>query len=85
MKKVIKIELDDDTAEFLALARADGGNREVLSAYINSLLRQERFRQGYPATTDPEAELKPARTWVEPFMLRRSGLLPFSYARRRPL
>lgn len=47
-KKVIQIALDDDTAEFLEIARSEATTAS-LSDFINSLLRQERFRQGFPA------------------------------------
>jgi hypothetical protein len=47
-KKMIQVSLEADTAEFLELARAQTTS-ETVSDFINSLLRQERFRQGLPA------------------------------------
>jgi hypothetical protein len=47
-KKIVQIALDADTAEFLELARS-GNATDNISDFINSLLRQERFRQGFPA------------------------------------
>ena len=47
-KKVVQIALDADTIEFLEMARP-GTTTDHISDFINSLLRQERFRQGFPA------------------------------------
>lgn len=47
VSRVIEVELSPDNQEFLMMAHAadsPGG----LSEFINSLLWQERFRQGYP-------------------------------------
>ncbi len=79
-KKQIHIALDEDTAEFLALSRADG-HPDAISAFINSLLRQECFRQGYSLPEGPDISSQPQRTAVEDIMLWRSGLLS---PRRKP-
>lgn len=47
-KKIIQVSLEADTAEFLEMARATTA-AATISDFINSLLRQERFRQGLPA------------------------------------
>jgi hypothetical protein len=47
-RKTIQISLEEDTAEFLDIAR-DTSAAASVSDFINSLLRQERFRQGFPA------------------------------------
>jgi hypothetical protein len=46
--KTIQVSLDADTAEFLDIARHTA-TAATISDFINSLLRQERFRQGFPA------------------------------------
>jgi len=81
MRKLI-ITLDDDTANFLELIRT-GGSQEGASAFINSLLRQERFRQGYPANAGAGISMNPASNPVEQSMLGRSGLLPYPGNRGR--
>ncbi len=55
MKRTVTITLDADTAAFLELSRAQTGIDDT-SAFINTLLRHERFRQGYAArsSTDPQ-------------------------------
>jgi hypothetical protein len=82
MKKVIRVTLEEDTALFLEQCCARPGDTE--SDFINSLLRQERFRQGYPAREE-EAPLShnPLHSEQERQMLERSGLLPFSPRRKR--
>lgn len=74
-KKVIKIELDEDTQDFLELARLGEAIASV-SDFINSLLRQERFRQGYAAYKKPGISYIPHISPIEKAMLMRSGLLP---------
>lgn len=74
-KKAIRILLDEDTAEFLALAQSDAN--ASMSDFINSLLRQERFRQGYPAHRPGSVNWPtPITKPIETAMLQRSGLLP---------
>lgn len=74
-KKAIRVLLDEDTAEFLALAQSNP-NANV-SNFINSLLRQERFRQGYPAHAGSGGiRPTPITNPIEKAMLQRSGLLP---------
>jgi hypothetical protein len=81
MRKHIQITLDDDTADFLELARTENAP-EGISRFINSLLRQERFRQGYPAYHGPHISRHPVTSWVEKIMLLRSGLLPLQPRQR---
>lgn len=57
MKKMIQIMLDEDTAEFLTMAQAMPSSD--VSSFFNSLLRQERFRQGYPAYQWGKSTLRP--------------------------
>jgi hypothetical protein len=45
--RVIEIELTPDNQEFLMMAHAPD-NSAGLNEFINSLLRQERLRQGFP-------------------------------------
>lgn len=76
MKRVIKIALDEDTAEFLEMCRDDATPKAV-NAFINSLLRQERYRQGYPSSSVVDISSQPSRRGaIEDIMLWRSGLLP---------
>ena len=56
--KVIEIELSPDNQEFLMMARAADAP-DGLNQFINSLLWQERFRQGYAT---PEADQTPSKT-----------------------
>jgi len=48
-KRKLTIELEPDTAAFLDLIHANPSRGET-NDFINSLLRQERFRQGYLAS-----------------------------------
>lgn len=80
MKRVIQVVLDEDTADFLEISQGPQGPKDT-SSFINSLLRQERFRQGYPAFVT-DISRHPVRTWVEKHMLQRSGLLPLNPAHR---
>ncbi len=73
----IRVLLDEDTAQFLDRAKGTHGDTSV-SQFINSLLRQERFRQGFPAYVKPPEPLKPSARPQEKWMLMRSGLLPRS-------
>jgi hypothetical protein len=82
MNRNIRISLDEDTAEFLALCRVDDSPQAV-NAFINSLLRQERFRQGYAAGPAVDISSQPKRNAIEEFMLYRSGLLPLPHRARR--
>jgi hypothetical protein len=82
MKKVIRIVLDDDTAAFLERAH-DRDSSNDASDFINSLLRQEQFRQGYPSGAFGDLISRhPVRSNKERLMLERSGLLPFPHRRR---
>lgn len=56
-KKIIQVSLEADTAEFLESARATTTSATI-SDFINSLLRQERFRQGFSA---PQLQDRPKR------------------------
>lgn len=78
----IRVLLDEDTAQFLDMARSADSNATV-SQFINSLLRQERFRQGFPPYFKPLEPLKPCTTIQEKAMLLRSGLLPPSSRPKR--
>jgi hypothetical protein len=55
--KVFEVVLSPDNQEFLALAQGLD-SPESLSQFINSLLWQERFRQGYPVHHPPQTHLK---------------------------
>lgn len=81
-KKVIKIALDEDAQDFLELARL-GEAIASISDFINSLLRQERFRQGYAAYKKPGISHIPHISAIEKAMLLRSGLLPLTPKPRR--
>ncbi len=81
-KKMIKISLDEDTQDFLELARL-GEAAASISDFINSLLRQERFRQGYAAYKKPGIPHMPNMPAIEKAMLLRSGLLPLLPKPRR--
>lgn len=48
MKRTIQVTLDADTAAFLEFSRAESGLDDT-SLFINTLLRHERFRQGFSA------------------------------------
>lgn len=74
MQKEIRILLAEDTAQFLAMVSK--GTEQSISGFINSLIRQERFRQGFPAYIKKAEPLKPITNWREKLMLLRSGLLP---------
>lgn len=76
MQKEIRIVLAEDTAQFLAMA--NNGTGQSVSDFINSLLRQERFRQGFPSYFKKTEPLKPVTNWREKLMLLRSGLLPLT-------
>ncbi|HEY9686352.1 MAG TPA: hypothetical protein V6C52_05195 [Coleofasciculaceae cyanobacterium] len=82
MRRNIQIALDEDTAEFLDLCQTDD-SAHAISTFINSLLRQERFRQGYPAGGVVDISSQPKRNAIEEAMLRRSGLLPLPRRPRR--
>ncbi len=74
-QREIYVLLDEDTAQFLHMAQ--GSHRPgAVSRFINSLLRQERFRQGFPAYYRQPDPLKHYSTPQEKAMLLRSGLLP---------
>lgn len=77
MKREIRVLLDEDTVQFLEMARGERANASV-SDFINSLLRQERFRQGFPAYFKKPERLKSGSPWRERLMLLCSGLLPLS-------
>jgi hypothetical protein len=47
MPRMIEIELTPDNQEFLMMAHAED-SPAGLTEFINSLLRQERLRQGFP-------------------------------------
>lgn len=53
---ILEVELSPDNREFLALTHPLD-SPESLGEFINSLLRQERFRQGYPAHSQPQTPL----------------------------
>lgn len=71
----IVVSLEPDTADFLELARQDP-SPQALSRFINSMLRQERFREGYPNPLQTYPSDHPHRKPEEDIMLWRSGLLP---------
>lgn len=76
-QKEIRVVLAEDTAQFLAMAHeAHNKDDQSISDFVNSLLRQERFRQGFPAYFKKPAPLKPVTSWREKLMLLSSGLLP---------
>jgi hypothetical protein len=58
---VIEVELSPDNREFLALTLPTD-TPESLADFINSLLRQERFRQGYPPHRQPQTPLNELTT-----------------------
>lgn len=75
LQREIYVLLDEDTAQFLHMAKGSHSH-DAVSRFINSLLRQERFRQGFPAYYRQPESLKPCTTPQEKAMLLRSGLLP---------
>ncbi len=80
MRKEIRIVLEEDNIQFLEMAR--GKKRATTSDFLNSLLRQERYRQGFPVYFRKPAPFKPHITWREKWMLLCSGLLPLPRAFR---
>jgi hypothetical protein len=75
LQREIYVRLDEDTAQFLEMAK--GSHRaDAVSQFINSLLRQERFRQGFPPYFKQAEPLRPCSNPQEKRMLLRSGLLP---------
>lgn len=64
MKREIRVLLDEDTAQFLEMA---GGAQSsaAISDFINNLLRQERFRQGFPPYFKKPRLMKTSRSWPE--------------------
>lgn len=75
LQRQIRVLLDEDTAQFLDMVRGSSGSGTA-SQFINSLLRQERFRQGFPLYFKLAEPLKPCFNPQERGMLLRSGLLP---------
>jgi hypothetical protein len=57
MPRMIEIELTPDNQEFLMMAHAED-SPTGLSEFINSLLRQERLRQGFPMPTVTQTPAK---------------------------
>lgn len=80
MPKPIRITLRPETLAFLAAC--SNPNREQMNRFMNSLLRRERFRQGYPPDPPPAPPYpsdSPHRNPpIENMMLHRSGLLPWA-------
>ena len=64
MKREIRVLLDEDTAQFLEMAGGAQSNAAI-SDFINSLLRQERFRQGFPPYFKKPRLMKTSRSWQE--------------------
>jgi hypothetical protein len=82
-RKEIRITLDQDTLDFLEWAQNEQTTSTV-SDFINSLLRQERFRQGYlPYQSAGISHIKSSLPPIEKAMLERSGLLPLTLKPRR--
>lgn len=79
MKHAIRIVLNDDTMAFLAHCQGIR-TTEHISDFINSLIRQERFRQGYSVWPGPalSEQSAPARLSLED-----TGVLSFPRSRRR--
>jgi len=55
--RMIEVELAPDNQEFLMMAHA-ANSPAGLNEFINSLLRQERLRQGYPMKTGDQTPPK---------------------------
>lgn len=74
MKKEIRVVLDEDTAQFLDMARGD--QNASSSDFINSLLRQERFRRGFPPYFKKPEPSSPLTGWRKKLIRLSDGLLP---------
>jgi hypothetical protein len=75
MKREIWVLLDEDTAQFLEMAGGAQSNAAI-SDFMNSLLRQERFRQGFPAYFKKPRLMKTSNRWPEKWMRMCRQFLP---------
>ena len=80
MRKEIRIVLEEDNIQFLEMAR--GKKHASVSDFLNSLLRQERYRQGFPVYFRKPDPIKPHYSWPEKWHRFCSGFLPLSRAFR---
>lgn len=82
-KITFRLTLEHDLEAFLRSIQADA-SIEAISAFINSLLRQESFRQGFPHQLYIKSPSeRPISSHTEQIMLRHSGLLPTRPAKYR--
>ncbi|WP_373532901.1 hypothetical protein [Vampirovibrio sp.] len=77
MKREIRVLLDEDTIQFLEMARGAQQNASI-SDFINSLLRQERFRRGFPPYFKKPRLLKARNPWPEKWITLCRQLLPIT-------